>query len=122
MEGSHYDPAPIFRSVDTWVTVPPGKKVEVAADTAKAVRERLLGILFSQSVDIVDRKIGDPADLDLGCRLALGFKHGPLDLMRNLGEQTSGRALMRLREARPACRCRSALRRLPGLPAPHPGR
>ena len=100
MEGGHYTPAPIFRSVDTWVTVPPGRKVEVAADTAKAIRERLLGILFSQSVDIVDRKIGDSADLDLGCRLALGFKHGPLDLMRNLGEPTSGRALMRLREER----------------------
>ncbi len=100
MEGDHYTPAPIFRSVDTWVTVPPGRKVEVAADTAKAIRERLLGILFSQSVDIVDRKIGDSADLDLGCRLALGFKHGPLDLMRNLGEPTSGRALMRLREER----------------------
>jgi enoyl-CoA hydratase/3-hydroxyacyl-CoA dehydrogenase len=101
MEGEHYAPAPIFRSVDTWVTVPPGKKVAVAADTAKAVRERLLGILFSQSVDIVDRKIGDPADLDLGCRLALGFKSGPLDLMRTLGEPTAGRALMRLLEERP---------------------
>lgn len=100
MEGEHYTPAPIFRSVDTWITVPPGKKVEVAAATAQAIRERLLGILFSQSVDIVDRKIGDPADLDLGCRLALGFKNGPLDLMRNLGEQTAGRALMRLREER----------------------
>ena len=100
MEGGHYTPAPIFRSVDTWVTVPPGRKVDVAPDTAKAIRERLLGILFSQSVDIVDRKIGDSADLDLGCRLALGFKHGPLDLMRNLGEPTSGRALMRLREER----------------------
>jgi enoyl-CoA hydratase/3-hydroxyacyl-CoA dehydrogenase len=100
MEGEHYTPAPIFRSVDTWVTVPPGKRVEVAADTAKAIRERLLGILFSQSVDIVDRKIGESADLDLGCRLALGFKHGPLDLMKNLGEQTSGRALMRLRDER----------------------
>jgi enoyl-CoA hydratase/3-hydroxyacyl-CoA dehydrogenase len=31
MEGAHYDPAPIFKSVDTWVTVPPGRKVEVAA-------------------------------------------------------------------------------------------
>jgi enoyl-CoA hydratase/3-hydroxyacyl-CoA dehydrogenase len=101
MEGGHYTPAPIFRSVDTWVTVPPGKKVAVEAETAQAVRERLLGILFSQSVDIVDRKIGDPADLDLGCRLALGFKHGPLDLMKNLGEPVSGRALMRLREERP---------------------
>jgi enoyl-CoA hydratase/3-hydroxyacyl-CoA dehydrogenase len=100
MEGSHYDPAPIFKSVDTWVTVPPGKKVEVAAPTARAIRERLLGILFSQSVDIVDRKIGDSADLDLGCRLALGFKHGPLDLMRSLGEQTTGQALIRLRSER----------------------
>ena len=52
-EGEHYRPAPIFKSVDTWVTVPPGKRVEVARATAKAVRERLLGILFSQSVDIV---------------------------------------------------------------------
>ncbi len=64
------------------------------------MRERLLGILFSQSVDIADRKIGEPADLDLGCRLALGFKDGPLDLMRKLGEQTTGKALMRLRKER----------------------
>jgi len=100
MEGKHYRPATIFRSVDTWITVPPGKRIAVAEPTAQAVRERLLGILFSQSVDIVDREIGDAADLDLGCRLALGFKNGPLDLMRTLGEQTSGRALMRLREER----------------------
>lgn len=100
MEGPHYTPAPIFQSVDRWVTVSPGKKVEVAKDTAQAVRERLLGILFSQSVDIVDRKIGDSADLDLGCRLALGFKSGPLDLMKSLGEQTTGKALMRLRKER----------------------
>jgi enoyl-CoA hydratase/3-hydroxyacyl-CoA dehydrogenase len=100
MEGAHYDPAPIFRSVDTWVTVPPGRKVEVEAATAQAIRQRLLGILFSQSVDIVDRRIGDPADLDLGCRLALGFKQGPLDLMRTLGEQTTGQALIRLRSER----------------------
>ncbi len=101
MEGEHYRPATLFRSVDTWVTVPPGKRVPVAEPAAQAVRERLLGILFSQSVDIVDRQIGDAADLDLGCRLALGFKNGPLDLMRTLGEPTSGRALMRLREERP---------------------
>ena len=101
MEGPHYDPAPIFKSVDTWVTVPPGQRVDVAPGVSKAVRQRLLGILFSQSVDIVDRGIGDPADLDLGCRLALGFKHGPLDLMRRLGEQTTGKALIRLRDERP---------------------
>ena len=99
-EGAHYLPASIFRSVDRWVTVPPGKSVAVAAETAQAVRERLLGILFSQSVDILDRHIGEPADLDFGCRQALGFKRGPLDLMRELGEGVTGQALMRLREER----------------------
>ena len=99
-EGAHYLPASIFRSVDRWVTVPPGKSVAVAAETAQAVRERLLGILFSQSVDILDRNIGEPADLDFGCRQALGFRRGPLDLMRELGEDVTGQALMRLREER----------------------
>jgi enoyl-CoA hydratase/3-hydroxyacyl-CoA dehydrogenase len=56
-EGAHYTPAPIFRSVDTWLTVPPGKKVDVAPETAAAIRDRLLGILFSQSVDILDRSL-----------------------------------------------------------------
>jgi enoyl-CoA hydratase/3-hydroxyacyl-CoA dehydrogenase len=100
-EGAHYTPAPIFRSVDTWLTVPPGKKVDVAPQTAAAVRDRLLGILFSQSVDILDRSIGAPADLDLGCRIALGFKKGPLELMGELGEPEAGRILQRLAVERP---------------------
>lgn len=100
-EGAHYTPAPIFRSVDTWLTVPPGRKVDVAPETAAAIRDRLLGILFSQSVDILDWSIGEPADLDLGCRTALGFKKGPLELMRDLGEPEAGRILQRLAAERP---------------------
>lgn len=92
-EGAHYDPAPIFRSVDSWLTVAPGKKVDVAADVASGVRDRLLGVLFSQSVDILDRDIGEAADLDLGCRVALGFRKGPLELMRDLGEGETRRIL-----------------------------
>ncbi len=99
-EGAHYTPAPIFRSVDTWVTVPPGKKVDVAAETKAAIRDRLLGILFAQSVDILDRAIGKPADLDLGCRTALGFKKGPLELMRDLGDAETQRILDRLKAER----------------------
>ncbi|WP_332670917.1 3-hydroxyacyl-CoA dehydrogenase/enoyl-CoA hydratase family protein [Aromatoleum sp.] len=95
VEGEHYRPAPVFRSVERWLTVAPGKSVDVAPDTARAVRERLLGVLFSQSVDILDRRIGEPADLDFGCRQALGFRKGPLDLMRDLGEDFSGRVLDR---------------------------
>lgn len=99
-EGGHYRPASIFRSVDRWATVPPGKSVAVATETARTVRERLLGILFSQSVDILDRKIGEPADLDFGCRQALGFKRGPLDLMRDLDEADVRQALTRLGQER----------------------
>jgi enoyl-CoA hydratase/3-hydroxyacyl-CoA dehydrogenase len=85
VEGEHYRPAPIFRSVARWTTGEIGKPLAVAHDTAAHVRDRLLGVLWSQAADIVDRDIGDAADLDAGCRLALGFKQGPLELMRSLG-------------------------------------
>jgi enoyl-CoA hydratase/3-hydroxyacyl-CoA dehydrogenase len=100
-EGEHYRPAPIFRSVDNWLTVAPGKRVDVHAETDAAIRDRLLGVLFSQSVDILDRGIGQPADLNLGCKLALGFRRGPLDLMRDLGEAETRRILDRFAADRP---------------------
>ncbi len=100
-EGEHYRPAPIFPSVDNWLTAAPGKPVETTPETADAVRDRLLGVLFSQSVDILDRRIGEPADLDLGCKLALGFRHGPLELMRDLGEPETRRILERFATERP---------------------
>lgn len=100
-EGEHYRPAPIFRSVKNWVTVPPGKTVPVQAEVAASVRDRMLGILFSQSADILDRGIGTAADLELGCRLALAFKSGPLDIMGELGEAEVNRILARLAAERP---------------------
>ncbi len=100
-EGEHYRPASIFGSVERWLTVSPGKSVPVDAATAEAVRDRLLGVLFSQSVDILDRRIGEPADLDLGCRIALGFRQGPLALMNGLGETETARVLGRFVDERP---------------------
>ena len=100
-EGEHYRPAPIFRSVDGWHTVAPGKRVAVDPKTAADARDRLLGILVSQAGDILDRGIGDPADLELGCRLALGFKAGPLDIMRRLGNAEVERIASRLTRERP---------------------
>ena len=100
-EGEHYRPAPIFRSVDRWLTPGPGKTADVDAETAALVHDRMLGVLFSQAVDILDREIGSPADLDLGCKLALGFKRGPLELMQALGEDEVGRVLTRFAEERP---------------------
>jgi enoyl-CoA hydratase/3-hydroxyacyl-CoA dehydrogenase len=99
-EGEHYRPAAIFRTAGTWNTVPPGITVPVAPDTAAAIRDRLLGILLSQSGDILDRDIGQAADLELGCRLALGFKSGPLELMGKLGAAEVSRIGKRLAQER----------------------
>ncbi len=99
-EGKHYRPAEIFQSVETWHTLGPRQRLEVAPEKAGAVRDRLRGVLLSQSVDILDREIGTPADLDLGCTLALGFKRGPLQLMSELGDDEVGRILSRFAEER----------------------
>ena len=95
-EGEHYRPAPVFKSVQNWLTVAPGKRVDVPAAVAQGIRDRLLGILWSQSVDILDRAIGTPADLDLGCCTALGFKSGPLALLRQTPLAEAQRILDRL--------------------------
>ena len=100
-EGEHYRPAPIFRSVASWATAPIGRRVAVSAEAAEAVRERLLGVLWSQSADILDRGIGQAADLELGCRLALGFRRGPLELMRELGDEQVGRVMACFATERP---------------------
>ena len=108
-EGEHYRPAAIFRSVERWMTSAPGRPVEVAADTRARIRDRLLGVLLSQSVDILDRGIGNAADLDLGCRTALGFKQGPLELMRGARRAECGAGCSSASCASgPACRRRSA--------------
>ena len=70
-EGEHYLPAKILASVDRWQTHRPGSPVEVPADVASLIRDRLLGILFSQSFDIIDRGIGTPQDLNFVCQVAL---------------------------------------------------
>ena len=99
-EGEHYRPAPVFKSVQSWLTVGPGKRIAVPSATALAIRDRLLGILWSQSVDILDRTIGTPADLDLGCCTALGFKSGPLALLRQTPLGEAQRILDRLAQER----------------------
>ncbi len=62
-----------------------GKTIDVSAEKKNLIKDRLLGILFSQTVDILDRSIVDASDLDVGCCLVLGFKKGPIELMRGLG-------------------------------------
>ena len=100
-EGACYKPASIFPSVDRWLTPRPGSRVEVPDDLKKWIRERMLGILFSQSFDIIDRGIGTKADLNYGCRIALGFRKGPLDIMGDLGEAEVMRIVKTFDQERP---------------------
>ena len=100
-EGEHYRPASIFQSVESWMTAPPGEKVEIPEDIRTRVRDRLLGVLFSQSFDIINRGIGIPEDLNLGCQVALGFRKGPFDIMRDLGEAETRRIIGQFRKDRP---------------------
>lgn len=101
-EGDHYTPAAIFNQVDKWGTNPPGAPCAVEPQLAQTIRDRLLGILFSQTVDIMDRKIGSAADLDLGCCLAFAFRKGPLELMKDFGEQEIMRILDKFADYKPA--------------------
>ncbi|MCF8104500.1 MAG: 3-hydroxyacyl-CoA dehydrogenase/enoyl-CoA hydratase family protein [Desulfohalobiaceae bacterium] len=94
-EGGHYQPAPILASVEKWATARPGSGDKVPQEIRDLVRDRLLGILFSQSFDILDRRIGTKEDLNLGCEIGLGFKQGPLDLMQKLGQEEVKRVVER---------------------------
>ena len=100
-EGAHYKPAPILGSVDRWLTHRPGSSVKLSTEIKNTIRDRLLGILFSQSFDIIDRGIGTKEDLNFGCQVALGFKKAPLDLMRDLGEEEVHRIMEKFQRERP---------------------
>jgi enoyl-CoA hydratase/3-hydroxyacyl-CoA dehydrogenase len=100
-EGAHYKPASILNSVERWSTHRPGAKVEVPEDLKNMIRDRLLGIFFSQSFDIIDRGIGTKEDLNFGCQIALGFRKGPFDVMRDLGEAEVNRIMKKFEEERP---------------------
>ena len=100
-EGQHYRPAKIFHSVESWATASPGSKVAVPDDIRGRVRDRLLGVLFSQCFDIINRGIGTLQDLNLGCQIALGFRKGPFDIMRDLGEEETKRIIDQFQKDRP---------------------
>jgi enoyl-CoA hydratase/3-hydroxyacyl-CoA dehydrogenase len=100
-EGQHYRPAKIFQSVENWVAPSPGSEVEVPDDIRRRVRSRLLGVLFSQCFDIINRGIGTLEDLNLGCQIALGFRKGPFDIMRDLGDGETRRIIDQFQRDRP---------------------
>jgi enoyl-CoA hydratase/3-hydroxyacyl-CoA dehydrogenase len=100
-EGAIYKPASILASVHRWQVPRPGSKVEVSDAIKTMVRDRLLGVIFSQSFDVVDRQIGTKADLNFGSQVAFGFRLGTLDLMAKLGETEMSRIMAALEKSRP---------------------
>ncbi|NLT35996.1 MAG: 3-hydroxyacyl-CoA dehydrogenase/enoyl-CoA hydratase family protein [Gaiellales bacterium] len=101
-EGDCYKPAKILESVVRWrVATSRDQKVDVPEEVRSIGRTRFQGILFSQSLDIVARKVGTPEDLDLGCTLALGFKKGPLQMMQEMGKAGVQKVLQDFEADRP---------------------
>jgi enoyl-CoA hydratase/3-hydroxyacyl-CoA dehydrogenase len=101
-EGPHYRPAQILGSVDKWNTHRPGTKFDVPEEIQNTIKDRMLGIFFSQSFDIIDRGIGTKEDLNFGCQIALGFRKGPLDVMKDLGEAEVNRIMEKFQKDRPS--------------------
>jgi enoyl-CoA hydratase/3-hydroxyacyl-CoA dehydrogenase len=100
-EGAYYSPAPILGSVDRWLTHRPGTPMEVPGDIRDAIRDRLLGIVFSQSFDVIDRGIGTREDVNFGCQIAFGYRKGPFDVMQDLGETEVKRIMDKIAAYRP---------------------
>lgn len=100
-EGEFYKPAFILKSVKEWQTKRPGAPLQVPAEVKSTIRDRLLGIVFSQSFDIIDRGIGTLEDLNFGCEVALGFRRGPFDTMKAIGKAEVDRIVERFQKERP---------------------
>ena len=100
-ERACYAPAPILLSVDHWKVARPGTKVDVPLDTKEWIRDRMLGVVFSQCFDIADRNIGTRSDLNFGSLIALGFKKGVFELMAEMGESEVQRIMAAFSKERP---------------------
>ena len=100
-ERACYAPSPILLSVAKWNTAKPGTPVKVPLDLKEWIRDRMLGVIFSQCYDIADRNIGTRCDLNFGSLIGLGFKKGIFDLMAGMGEQEVRRIADQFEKERP---------------------
>lgn len=84
-ENECYKPPSILKSVKSWNLKKRGEKVEMPDAHRMWIRDRLIGLVFSQCFDIADRNIGTRSDLNFGSLIALGFKKGVFDTMADIG-------------------------------------
>ncbi len=100
-ERACYEPSPALISVDTWKGNKPGTKVDMPMDLKEWIRDRLLGLVFSQCFDIADRMIGTRSDLNLGSIVGLAFKKGVFEIMADLGKEEVKRIIENFDRERP---------------------
>lgn len=100
-ERACYAPSPVLLSVDKWNTNKPGTPVDMPLDLKEWIRDRMLGVVFSQCFDIADRSIGTRSDLNFGSLIGLGFKKGVFDIMTELGESEVNRIVEDFDKERP---------------------
>lgn len=86
-ENPCYEPPRIFKSVKSWNLKKRGEKVEMPEAHRQWIRDRLIGLVFSQCFDIADKNIGTRSDLNFGSLIALGFKKGVFDTMADMGAE-----------------------------------
>lgn len=100
-ERSCYAPSPVLLSVDKWNTKKPGAPLEMPLDIKEWIRDRMLGLVFTQCFDIADRNIGTRSDLNFGSLIGLGFKKGVFDIMADLGDSEVNRIINNFNKERP---------------------
>ncbi|MGD9364902.1 MAG: 3-hydroxyacyl-CoA dehydrogenase/enoyl-CoA hydratase family protein [Desulfobacteraceae bacterium] len=100
-ERACYAPPALLLSVNKWNINKPGTPVHVPEDLKEWIRDRMLGLVFSQCFDIADRDIGTKSDLNFGSIIGLGFKKGVFDIMAELGDSEVNRIAANFDKERP---------------------
>ncbi len=100
-ERACYAPSPVLLSVDKWNVAKPGTRIDVPEDLKEWIRDRMIGLVFSQCFDIADRTIGTREDLNFGSLIALGFKKGVFDIMEEMGTREVERIMAAFNNERP---------------------
>jgi 3-hydroxyacyl-CoA dehydrogenase/enoyl-CoA hydratase/carnithine racemase len=100
-ERACYAPPSLLLSVNKWNINKPGTPVDIPEDIKEWIRDRMLGVVFSQCFDIADRDIGTKSDLNFGSIIGLGFKKGVFDIMAELGESEVNRIAANFNKERP---------------------
>lgn len=64
-----------------------GGEPSADAGIRKVISDRLTGLIFYVSAQLLDEKVCSPVDINRGARIGLRWKQGPVEMMRQIGEE-----------------------------------